>query len=107
MNQSISSLEPLGLLRLRTPPPVATLALTLNTWILIGQEIYRFELISLTQVRKIFGIERLDAKSSKHLQNGTHDGTFFALFESDMKISKDCTYASYWETVRNLSVNMR
>ena len=64
--ESISSLEPLGLIRLSTPPPVATLPPTMNTLILIGQKIYRFKLISLaykeTQVRKICGIERLGAK---------------------------------------------
>ena len=61
---------------------------TLNTWILIGQKICRFELIQLaykeTQVRKIYGRERLGAKRSKDLQNGTHDGTIFALVECDM-----------------------
>ena len=60
-----------------------------------------------TQVRKIYGIERLGAKRLKDLQNGTHDETFFALVHYDMKISKACDYASYWETVRKNEVGSR
>ena len=37
-------------------------------------------------------LERLGAKRSKDLQNGTHDGKFFALVEVDMKISKAYAY---------------
>ena len=45
-----------------------------------------------TQVRKIYGIERLGAKRSKNLRNETHDGTVFALIEWDMNESLRCVF---------------
>ena len=61
--KSISSLEPLGLLRLRTSPPVATRAPTLLIWILIGQKTYRFEFNWLAK----------RYRCSKYLWNGTFE----------------------------------